>query len=108
VERILVDRAANLSIGRMRISPLDGDAGIHVIGSRDVELHNLFVTAQGTARSASVRIPDSQHVAIRDRIRALPFRLPRRRDAVGFPHGVDARVVPGAVERVALDGSMPS
>jgi hypothetical protein len=66
VERVLLDHADNVSVGRMRVSPVDGDAGVDVIQSRHVELHDLFVTAQGTARSASVRIPDSQHVTIRD------------------------------------------
>jgi hypothetical protein len=65
-ERILLNHADNVSIGRMRVSPIDGDAAVEVIASRHVELHDLFVTAQGTARSASIRIPDSHDVTVRD------------------------------------------
>jgi hypothetical protein len=66
VERIVLGGVDNVSVGRMRISPVAGDAGVEVVGSRHVELHDLVVTAQGTRRSASIRIPDSHGVTIRD------------------------------------------
>jgi hypothetical protein len=66
VERVVLGGVDNVSIGRMRVSPVGGDAGVEVIESRHVELHDLFVTAQGTRRSASIRIPDSRRVTIRD------------------------------------------
>jgi hypothetical protein len=66
VERLVLDRADHVSVGRLRISPIGSDAGIDVVASSRVELHDLFVTAQGTGRSVTVRIPDSRDVTVRD------------------------------------------
>jgi Right handed beta helix region len=66
VERLVLDHADHVSLGHLRISPIAGDAGVDVVASRHVELHDLFVTAQGTTRSASIRIPDSHDVTVRD------------------------------------------
>jgi len=66
VERLVLDRADHVSVGHMRISPVVADAGIDVLSSSRIELHDLFVTAQGTGRAVTVRIPDSRQVTIRD------------------------------------------
>jgi len=65
VERIRLDRAQQVSIGGLTVSPVSQDARIEVVGSRYVELHDLLVSARGTRHSASVSIPDSSHVTIR-------------------------------------------
>lgn len=66
VERVVLDGVRNASVGPLRVSPVTGDAGVEVSESRRIELHDLFVTAQGTRRSAAVSIPDSHGVTIRD------------------------------------------
>jgi Right handed beta helix region len=66
VEHLVLDRVDHVSVGHLRISPLGSDAGVDVLASTRVELHDLFVTAQGTGRSVSVRIPDSRGVTVRD------------------------------------------
>jgi len=66
VERLVLDRTDHVSVGHLRISPIGSDAGIDVVASSRVELHDLFVTAQGTGRSVTIRIPDSRDVTVRD------------------------------------------
>src|SRR5207248_9643511 len=41
------------------------DARVEVVGSAEIDLHDLLVTARGTRSTASVEIPDSSHVTIR-------------------------------------------
>lgn len=65
VERLLLDRTREVSIGRLTVAPSTADAWIRVSGSRQIDLHHLVVTADGTRLSATVEIPDSSRVTIR-------------------------------------------
>jgi hypothetical protein len=65
VEHVLLDHTQRVSLGRLTLRPVAGDATIDVNGSDRVDLHHLVVTARGTTRSASVVIPDSRHVTVR-------------------------------------------
>ena len=62
---VVLDRVRNVSLGRVTVAPIGGDALVDVRGSRGVVLHDLVVTARGTRFSAFVRIPDSRDVTIR-------------------------------------------
>ena len=65
VGRVVFDRSRHVSLGRVTIGPVRGDALLDVRDSRHIALHDLVVTARGTRFSASIRIPDSRHVTIR-------------------------------------------
>jgi hypothetical protein len=65
VEHVLLEHTQHVSFGRLRLTPLAGDASIEVNGSEHVDLHHLVVSAQGTRYSASVVVPDSRYVTIR-------------------------------------------
>jgi Right handed beta helix region len=65
VERLLLDRTQDVSVGRLRIGPVTGDAWIEAHEARDVLLHNLVVSAAGTRQSATVLLPHSRRVTIR-------------------------------------------
>ena len=83
VERIVFDRARNVSLGRVRISPRREHAIVELWDSKNIDLHDLLVTAQGTDLSATVAIHRSRHVRVRrsnfmhcgDRSREFPFCL---------------------------------
>jgi hypothetical protein len=62
---MFLDRAQDVSIGRLRIGPVTGDAWIEAVESRDILLHDLVVSAKGTRHSASVLFPHSRRVTIR-------------------------------------------
>jgi hypothetical protein len=65
VERLLLDHAQDVSVGRLRIGPITGDAWIEVNESRDILLHDLVVSARGTRYSATILMPHSRRVTIR-------------------------------------------
>jgi hypothetical protein len=65
VERIRLDHAQRVSIGRLRIGPVTGDAWIEADNSRDLHFHNLVVSAAGTRYSATILMPHSRRVTIR-------------------------------------------
>jgi parallel beta helix pectate lyase-like protein len=65
VGHVLFDHTQRVSLGRLTIAPLGGDASIEVKDSEHVDLHDLVVTAQGTRYSASVVVPDSRYVTVR-------------------------------------------
>jgi hypothetical protein len=65
VQRLLLYRTRGVSVGPLRLAPLTGDARIRVRSSRNVVLHDLFVSAEGTRWSAGVEVPDSDWVSIR-------------------------------------------
>lgn len=65
VQRLLLYRTRNVSVGPLEVEPLTGNARLRVRASRGINLHDLLVTAQGTRRSAAVDVPDSHWVAIR-------------------------------------------
>jgi parallel beta helix pectate lyase-like protein len=65
VERIRLDHAQRVSIGRLRIGPVTQDAWIEADNSRDLLFHNLVVSAAGTPYSATILMPHSRRVTIR-------------------------------------------
>ena len=65
VQRILFDRTQRVSLNRLTVAPLTGDAWVKIQASRHIDLHALVVTAQGTRYSASVLLADSRHITIR-------------------------------------------
>jgi hypothetical protein len=65
IERVVFNRTKNVSLGRVRISPSTQHAIVEVLDSKHVELHDLAVTAHGTAHSASVALHRSRYVTIR-------------------------------------------
>jgi hypothetical protein len=65
VERVVFDRASRVSLGKVTVGPIRGEAIVDVRGSRDIVLHDLVVTARGTRHRSFVRIPDSSGVTIR-------------------------------------------
>jgi hypothetical protein len=65
VERILFSRTQRVSLGNMTIGPIRGDARVELEGARDIDLHDLVVTAKGSSRSASIFIAHAHHVSIR-------------------------------------------
>lgn len=66
VGRVRLEGTQRVSLGRVRVGPLGADAGIEVWRSRHVTLHDLVVSAHRTRHSASILVPDSRHVTIRD------------------------------------------
>ena len=56
VGRVVFDRSRHVSLGRVTIGPVRGDALLDVRDSRHIALHDLVVTARGTRFSASIRI----------------------------------------------------
>lgn len=65
VQRLLLYRTRGVSVGPLRLVPLTGDARIRVRASRNVVLHDLLVSAEGTRWSAGVEVPDSRWISIR-------------------------------------------
>jgi len=65
VESLLLDHARRVSVAHLTIAPVTQDAWIKVYRSRDIEIHDVLVTAARTPYRATVRVPDSSHVVIR-------------------------------------------
>jgi hypothetical protein len=65
VGNVVLQRTRNVSLGRVRVAPVGGDAIVDVRASRGVLLHDLVVSARGTRFASFVRIPDSRDVTIR-------------------------------------------
>jgi hypothetical protein len=65
VESLLLDHAQRVSVGRLTIAPVTQDAWIKVYRSRDIDIHDVLVTAAGTPYRATVHVPDSSRVVIR-------------------------------------------
>jgi hypothetical protein len=63
---VRLEGTQRVSLGRVAVAPVGGDARIEVWRSRHVTLHDLAVTAHRTRHSASILVPDSRHVTIRD------------------------------------------
>jgi hypothetical protein len=66
VQSVIFDRTQRVSFGRVRIGPITRNALVQIRRSRRIELHHLVVSARGTRFSASVLVPNSRHVTIRD------------------------------------------
>ena len=65
VGRFLLARTQQVSIGRLTIAPVGGDARLELQDARDVDLHDLHVTARGTAFQSSIFVAFAHHVRIR-------------------------------------------
>jgi hypothetical protein len=66
VEQVYMYGTQRLSFGRITLGPIGGDALLELHRSRDVELHDLVVTARGGRRSSSVLVADSRRITIHD------------------------------------------
>ena len=66
VEQVYLYGTQRVSFGRITLGPIRGDALLELHRSRDVDLHDLVVTARGGRRSASILVADSRRVTIRD------------------------------------------
>ena len=66
VEEVYLYGTQRVSFGRITLGPIRGNALLELHKSRDVDLHDLVVTAHGGRRSASILVADSRHVTIRD------------------------------------------
>jgi parallel beta helix pectate lyase-like protein len=65
IERVLFDRAKNVSLARVRITPRTQHAIVEVNHSKNIDLDRLSVSARGTRLSASVTAWASRNVRIR-------------------------------------------
>jgi hypothetical protein len=65
VQSLLLDHAQRVSVAHLTIAPVTEDAWIKVYHSRDIEIHDVLVTAARTRYRATVHVPDSSHVVIR-------------------------------------------
>jgi Right handed beta helix region len=66
VQTILLNGAGNVTLSGIRIGPISGDAGIDLMGARNIVLEDLVVSAKGTSRSAAIFLRYARHVVIRD------------------------------------------
>jgi Right handed beta helix region len=65
VQHVVFDGAQRVSLGRVRVGPISGDALVEVWRSRDIVLHDLVVGARRTRFSASVLIADGVRITVR-------------------------------------------
>ena len=65
VERILLWRTQHVSVGHLTIGPIHGDASIELQGARDIDLHDLVISAKGSSRSATIFVAHARGVTIR-------------------------------------------
>jgi len=65
VGHFLLLRTHHVSIGKLRIGPVGGDARLELQGAVDVDLHDLVVSAKGTRFGAQVFVASAWHVQIR-------------------------------------------
>lgn len=66
VQSLIFDRTQRVSLGRVRIGPITGNALVQVRRSRRVVLHDLVVSAGGTRFSASILLASGRQLTIRD------------------------------------------
>jgi hypothetical protein len=64
VGRFLLAGTEHVSISRLAFGPVGGDAGIELQRARDIDLHHLLVSAQGTRFQASIFIAYAPNVRI--------------------------------------------
>src|SRR5262245_31250509 len=65
VEDVYFYGTRNVSLGRVRIGPIAGDAVVELWKSRDIVLHDLVLRGRGTS-SASILLADARRVTVRD------------------------------------------
>lgn len=66
VQALIFDRTQRVSLGRVRIGPITGNALVQVRRSRHVVLHDLVVSAGGTRLSASILLASGRELTLRD------------------------------------------
>src|SRR5215211_6939407 len=66
VRDVLFDGTQRVSLGKVRVGPIGGNALVEVRNSRHILLHDLVVSAKNTRYSASIIVPDSRGVTIRN------------------------------------------
>ena len=59
------DGTQRVSLGRVAVTPVAGDAEVELWRSRHIVLHDLRVSAHRTRHSASILVADASHVTIR-------------------------------------------
>ena len=87
VERLVLNGAQKVSVGRLTIAPRTRNAWIRIKRSRNIDLHHLRVTARRTRHSAGIVVRDGIGVTIRrsdfahcgDRARAMTNCVQLRR-----------------------------
>jgi hypothetical protein len=65
VGRFLLWRTEDVSIGNLTIAPVGADAQLELQGARDIDLHDLLVSAKRTQFGASIFVAFANHVRIR-------------------------------------------
>jgi hypothetical protein len=66
VEGLLLDHTQHVTVKRVTIKPVTEDGWLKVYRSRHIELNDVLVTAERTRLRATVHIPNSSHVLIRN------------------------------------------
>jgi len=88
VESLLLDRTQHVSVSRLTIAPLGEDAWLRVSGSRDVDVHDVLVTAKRTRYRATLQVIESKHVTIRrSEFRHCGDRSPLFSNCLHLKHG---------------------
>jgi hypothetical protein len=65
VGRFLLRGTQHVSIGKLAIGPVGEDASLELQGARNVDVHDLLVTARGTQFRATIFVALANHVRIR-------------------------------------------
>jgi len=88
VESLLLDRTQHVSVSRLTIAPLGEDAWLRVSGSRDVDVHDVLVTAKRTRYRATLQVIESKRVTIRhSEFRHCGDRSPLFSNCLHLKHG---------------------
>jgi Right handed beta helix region len=66
VGRMLLSGARHVSVGKLRIGPVTGDARIELQGASDIDLHDLYVSAGKGRYQAGIFIASAWRVRIRN------------------------------------------
>jgi Right handed beta helix region len=66
VESLLLDHTQHVTVKRVTIKPVTDDGWLKIYRSKHIELNDVLVTAAHTRLRATVHIPNSSHVLIRN------------------------------------------
>lgn len=88
VGSLLLERTQHVSIGRLTIAPMGGDAWLRISGSRHVDVNDVLVTAKRTRYRATLQVIESRHVTIRrSEFRHCGDRSPLFSNCLHLKHG---------------------
>jgi len=88
IESLLLERTRNVFVSRVTIAPMGDDAWLRVSGSRQVDLHDVLVSAKGTRYRATLQIIESRHVTIHgSEFRHCGDRSPLFSNCLHLKHG---------------------